>query len=225
MNQLFYSTIIDVKKLFLEDQEASHCAQVLRKNVGDEIEVVDGNGNYFTATISGINKKKVEADIITTKHIAQTENLSIAVGPTKNRDRLEWMVEKLVEIGVKEIILLNTKNTERTRTNFSRLTKKALAAMKQSLRFYLPSITELDFSEILNSKIDNKYIAHCVQDGSRKKLLNNSGEERLILIGPEGDFNQSEIDEALNAGFIPVQLGDYRLRTETAAIVAATLLQ
>jgi 16S rRNA (uracil1498-N3)-methyltransferase len=145
------------------------------------------------------------------------------------------MIEKLVEIGVERIILMHTSNTERTRTNLDRLEKKAVSAVKQSLRFYIPEVVELDYTQVLQLEADDKYIAHCYDemekgDPERDRLdfdsaQSDSQTKQLILIGPEGDFTTSEVQQAFDAGFKGLDLGEFRLRTETAAIVAVTRFQ
>lgn len=220
MKNLFYSKSFGDKCLILEDKEASHAIQVLRKKEGDTIYVIDGEGSLYKCTISKVSKLKVKCDIDTTSFYDRAEFLIIAVAPTKNRDRLEWMIEKLVEIGVKQIILLQTKNTERTKTNKDRIRKKVLSAVKQSLRFYVPEVMEMKFAEVLSLDASTKYIAHCY-DNLKKKNTESVCNSKLVLIGPEGDFTSEEVDAALEAGFISLNLGNFRLRTETAAIVAA----
>ena len=132
MNNLFYTTDINEGNIILKDQEAIHCSLVLRKKVGEIIRVIDGKGSLYKCGIDTMNKRCVECTILDSKFHEKSERVTIAVSPTKNRDRLEWMIEKLVEIGSDEIILMNTTNTERTRTNFERLEKKIISAVKQS---------------------------------------------------------------------------------------------
>ena len=236
LNNLFYSTQIHQDSVTLTEQEAVHCALVLRKKVGDVIYTVDGNGNRYKCGIDSMNKREVKCTILATESQKKTEHITIAIAPTKNRDRLEWMIEKLVEIGVERIVLMNTNNTERTRTNMDRIQKKVISAVKQSLRFYIPEVIEMDFSEILKQEVDERYIAHCYDDlnkGKRKIEIvaghpepsQNVDLRSLILIGPEGDFTKTEVEQALALGFQGLDLGEYRLRTETAAIVAVARFQ
>jgi 16S rRNA (uracil1498-N3)-methyltransferase len=227
LNNLFYTNSVLDKILVLEDQEAAHCALVLRKKVGDVIYVIDGKGNRYKCGIDAVSKREVKCSILETESKPQSEHITIAIAPTKNRDRLEWMVEKLVEIGVEAIILMNTKNTERSRTNLERLEKKALSAVKQSLRFYIPEMKEMDFKEVIKLDVAEKYIAHCYEEQSKSssQSTNKSTTNQLILIGPEGDFTTTEVQQAFDAGFQGLDLGAFRLRTETAAIVAVTKFQ
>jgi len=203
--------------------------------VGDIIYVIDGKGNRYKCGIDKLSKRDVECAILSTESNPKSEHITIAIAPTKNRDRLEWMIEKLVEIGVERIILMHTSNTERTRTNLDRLEKKAVSAVKQSLRFYIPEVVELDYTQVLQLEADDKYIAHCYDemekgDPERDRLdfdsaQSDSQTKQLILIGPEGDFTTSEVQQAFDAGFKGLDLGEFRLRTETAAIVAVTRFQ
>ncbi|MBT6235638.1 MAG: 16S rRNA (uracil(1498)-N(3))-methyltransferase [Bacteroidetes bacterium] len=236
MNNLFFTKNILDSKLKLEEQEAVHCALVLRKKVGDVIYVIDGRGNRYKSRIDKLSKRDVECNILSTQSQPKSEHITIAIAPTKNRDRLEWMIEKLVEIGVERIVLMNTNNTERTRTNMDRIQKKVISAVKQSLRFYIPEVIEMDFSEVLKQEVDERYIAHCYDDlnkGKRKIEIvaghpepsQNVDLRSLILIGPEGDFTKTEVEQALALGFQGLDLGEYRLRTETAAIVAVARFQ
>ncbi|NNJ54914.1 MAG: 16S rRNA (uracil(1498)-N(3))-methyltransferase, partial [Bacteroidia bacterium] len=215
MNNLFYTNRINGNELSLEGQEAAHCALVLRRKAGDIIYVIDGKGNRFKCGTDSVSKRGVECTILSNEHYEQTEKITIAIAPTKNRDRLEWMIEKLVEIGVKQIVLMNTKNTERTRTNMERIEKKVVSAVKQSLRFYIPKVQEMDFEEVLQLEVEEKWIAHCYEDQPKTQQERNKNLESLILIGPEGDFTSIEVQQAFDAGFRGLDLGDYRLRTET----------
>lgn len=227
MNNLFYTTSVSGDTLSLQDQEAVHCALVLRKKVGDIIYVIDGKGNRYKCGIDKLSKREVECTILSTESKEKSEHITIAIAPTKNRDRLEWMIEKLVEIGVERIILMSTANTERTRTNMDRLQKKVISAVKQSLRFYIPEVLEMEYKQVLELPCSTKLIAHCYDTLTKvnNDLSNHDLTHKLILIGPEGDFTTSEIERAFEAGFQGLDLGDYRLRTETAAIVAVSRFQ
>ena len=220
LNNLFYSKCIEDEILILQDQEASHATQVLRKKKGDPIHVIDGLGTVYECLISDISKREVTCQINSRTYYEPSEYLTIAVAPTKNRDRLEWMIEKLVEIGVKKIILLQTQNTERTKTNMDRIQKKVLSAVKQSLRFYLPEVKVMTFDEVLKLDVQFKWIAHCEQD-EKTTILEGKSQDQVVLIGPEGDFTSMEITMAKEAGFLAIDLGAHRLRTETAALVIA----
>ena len=225
LNNLFYTANVIGECLTLEEQEAVHCSLVLRKKVGEIIRVIDGQGNLYKCGIDKMNKRSVDCTILDSEFHEKSENITIAIAPTKNRDRLEWMIEKLVEIGSNEIILMNTSNTERTRTNTDRLEKKIISAVKQSLRFYVPKVLEMDFMDVIKLDFQSKFIAHCYDDFSKDLGSSNSSSNQLILIGPEGDFSRDEVQEAFNHDFEGLDLGNYRLRTETAAIVALSRFQ
>jgi 16S rRNA (uracil1498-N3)-methyltransferase len=224
MNELFFTTQIENDRAILSDQEASHCSQVLRKKVGELIFFTNGLGGIYESKIIEIQKKQVLLSIIKRQSVSNNAHLSIAIGLLKNRDRMEWMIEKLVEIGVGEIFFITTEKSERSKINLERFEKKAIAAMKQSLRAHLPKISQISFDEVLIHPIEKKYIAHC-QKGAKiewNAKIHSPQEPALLLIGPEGDFSEKEILKALNHQCEPVDLGPNRLRTETAAIYAAS---
>lgn len=223
MDQRFYASEISHSTLILTDQEAKHCAQVLRKKVGDEIAVLDGRGTLYRCSIRSLKKSQVECDVFDKQFFEQEEQLTLAVAPPKSRERLEWMVEKVVEIGIKKLILFTSQNSERSRINLERLHKKMLSATKQSLRYYIPELEEQDFNNLLSSPIENRFIAHCKPE--LKQSATTSPKDVLVLIGPEGDFTDLEISQATKANFKALDLGNYRLRTETAALVATALFQ
>lgn len=222
----FYSTDFTETKILLTDQEARHCTKVLRKNRGDEIHVLDGKGSIYESVISDIGKDNVELSIISKKHENKNECLPhIAFGLIKNASRIEWMLEKLTEIGVQRIIPLKCQRAERGHLKKERLNKILVSAMKQSMRRYLPILEDpvniVEF--IMNAKSESKYIASYgpeVQELSGQ----NIGSNPYIMIGPEGDFTDEEVALSINAGFKRVNLGKSRLRAETATIVACTIL-
>ena len=223
--QLFYSTEIEDNLIYLKDQEARHCAQVLRKQVGDEIKVTDGRGKLFSAVLIKLNKHVCELTIHETKSMApHAPYLHVGIVPTKNIDRVELFLEKATELGINEVSLLLADHSERKKVRFDRLQKILLSAMKQSLNTYLPKLNDIrPLKEwILNSPTNDqlqKFIPHCYNN--EKQTLKQAyvpGNEALILIGPEGDFSLDEVELALQNKFIPISLGETRLRTETAAI-------
>lgn len=227
--QLFFTQKINDDLLTLEGDEFHHCCKVLRKKAGDEITITDGNGNLYTAIIQEVGK---HYSIAQAQHTEQkprnTQYLHIAVAPTKNTDRIEWMTEKLVEIGVDEISFILCEHSERKVLKPERLEKIALSAMKQSLKYYLPKINSLiRFDEFIRQTPagHNLFIGYCETEQTRflpARPFTHTG--TMVLIGPEGDFSPGEVTMAQNAGFVPVSLGQSRLRTETAAMVAATLI-
>lgn len=213
----------------LSEEESRHCIKVLRKTVGDQIEIVDGKGNWYKAKISKAQEKKCEVSIIQTQHDVGKRNFSIhlAIAPTKNADRMEWMIEKCTEIGIDEISFLETRYSERKVQRLDRLEKIAISAMKQSGQAFLPKLNEMQkISAFLNQHFEaQKYIAH-LEEGERKLLSKIALplSQYLILIGPEGDFSEEEIKMANKNGFISVSLGETRLRTETAGLVSCMTL-
>lgn len=257
----------------LEGDEASHAVRVLRLGKGDDLNIIDGRGHLIQATVTATTKH--DCDYIINK--VETHPplwpcpVIIGVAPTKNIDRLEWFVEKATEIGVDRIVLLNCQYSERRVVNTDRLDRIAVAAMKQSHKFYKPVISNItDFGEYIQSEElaspqSLKFIAHCYDDAdltvpcnppledkenplqskpflldvlsssltplredSGSLLSRRPGEDIVslqVLIGPEGDFSTSEVRQAISRGYLPVSLGESRLRTETAALVAVHLMQ
>ena len=224
---LFYTPDID-NSYFLSEEESAHCVRVLRYDRGDEILLTDGRGTTYHARITNPHPRHCEYEIISQEKQEKTHNiyLHIAIAPTKNIERLEWMVEKCTEIGVDEITPLLCRFSERKNLRNDRLEKIILSAAKQSLTSYLPKLNPLtDFAELMQQFGDNKemdkFIAHCYKDEKRElKDALQQGRDVLILIGPEGDFSEQEVELAIKAGFAPVGLGRSRLRTETAGVVA-----
>ena len=210
----------------LDPEESKHCFKVLRKKVGDRITVVDGFGTYYEVELLSVNIKSCTfKSISSTKEDLSKYAIHIAVAPTKSMDRLEWFVEKAVEIGINEITFLECQNSERIYLKLDRLRKKAVSAMKQSQRATLPVLNDkIKFSEFINKESLSSaehFIAYV--DGENTSYLKNliSGNKNVcILIGPEGDFSKSEIELAKSKSFEPVSLGKHRLRTETAALAA-----
>lgn len=223
---LFYTPDIEHSHQ-LSEEESGHCVRVLRYVAGDSILLTDGRGTTYTARITTAHPKHCEFEIL--KAEKQEKNhpfhLHIAVAPTKNAERIEWMVEKCTEIGADEFTLFNCRYSERRQMRIDRLEKIILSAAKQSLTRYLPVVHEMtDFGTFIRTQSassSQRFIAHCYE--ADKRLLRDAierGRDVLMLIGPEGDFSEQEISMALNAGFLPVSLGNSRLRTETAAVVA-----
>lgn len=228
---LFYTTKIEGNYAWLEEPEARHCFQVLRKQVGDVLHFVDGNGTLFEGQIDEIGKKKCVLKIIREEKEFQKRShyLHIAIAPTKNIDRLEWFLEKATEIGIDEISPIICDHSERRRIRIDRLEKKIISAMKQSLKAYLPKLNDLvKFSDFIQNEQYagfSKYIAHC-EEGDKDHLKNLIlGQDKvLILIGPEGDFSPKEVQLANEHGFRSITLGKSRLRTETAGLVACQIV-
>lgn len=214
----------------LPEEEAGHCLRVLRLGIGDEITLTDGIGNFYKAEISAATGKRCQVKIIET--IPQEKSwegwLHIAMAPTKNMDRTEWFAEKATEIGFDQLTFLNCRYSERKVIKTERIEKILVSAIKQSLKANKPVLDEMtDFRTFVNRPFDGqKFIAHCHE--GEKTLLKDAlqpGENALVLIGPEGDFSEEEVAQAIACGYQPISLGKSRLRTETAALVATHTLQ
>jgi 16S rRNA (uracil1498-N3)-methyltransferase len=225
---LFYQPRLSEGHLQLDEDESQHAIKVLRYQPGDEIPVTDGKGTLYFCTIESIAKKTCSLKIISTESRPRpVHHIHIALAPTKSADRMEWFVEKATEIGIQEITFIQTQRSERPKINLERMNKAAIAAIKQSGQVWLPLIYGLtDFKTILSNKAKQKFIAHVDVEKSTQHLfrLAQPASDYLVLIGPEGDFNTAEINEAISAGFNPISLGASTLRTETAAIIACHTL-
>ena len=228
--QLFYSTDVSDGKINLSKSESHHCVKVLRKSINDIVMVIDGVGNLYTTKLIDLNSKKNILEIIETqKYYGKRENyLHIAIAPTKSMDRLEWFLEKVVEIGIDEITFIQCKNSERTKIKMERCDKIIMSAMKQSLKAYLPQLNPLvKFNEFISHShsVQSKSIGFLgIKNSTFITDYHKNKHSHLICIGPEGDFSDSEIQIALANGFRCISLGYSRLRTETAGVVVATLI-
>ena len=224
--QLFYSpTISESEKSFVFDKEESkHIIKVLRKKESDILFVTNGLGFIFKTEITLPSDSKCTVSILSfEKQEPSKFHLHLAVAPTKMNERYEWFLEKATEIGINRVIPLLCRYSERKEIKNERLEKVMVSAMKQSLKAYLPQLDDLTkFKDLINQPFEGqKFIAHCEEQ--HRDLLKNlvvPNQNYLILIGPEGDFSTDEIEMALKAGFQPVSLGESRLRTETAGLVA-----
>lgn len=224
--QLFYQPEIVNGIHHLDVDESRHAIKVLRLKVGQEIHLIDGLGTFYTANITTDNHRKCAFEITEKKaESKRTGYRHIAIAPTKNLDRIEWFVEKAVEIGVDRISFILTKNSERKVLKTERLVKKAISAMKQSIKASLPVIDEMvSLKEFLRAtESQSKFIAY-VDFDNPTELKSLVGENSLVLIGPEGDFTSDEVELAVDKGFQKVSLGHSRLRTETAGIAAVHIL-
>ena len=221
----FYAPDIAINPI-LPESDSQHCVRVLRMKEGDTLEVIDGKGHRYTCRLIEAHAKRAHVEIIEKQDVPLSwqNNITIAVAPTKHLDRMEWMVEKLTEIGVNRIIPLLCRYSERKELKIERLEKIAISAMKQSLKTVLPIIDVMTpIKDVITKQMyDQRFIAYCDTSIPRKLLSAEyrANKDTLILIGPEGDFSTEEINLALNSGYNPISLGDNRLRTETAAIVA-----
>jgi len=226
--RLFYQPSILEGQLHLDTDESRHCIKVLRLKEQDQIEVLDGKGGRHTVSISDPNHKKCAFSIVLSKiEPKPLHHIHIAIAPTKNIDRVEWFVEKAVEIGVQEISFFFSTNSERKHFKTDRVIKKAVSAMKQSHKTFLPIINEpIKLNALIQKAESNeKYIAFV--DHANPDLLFDIAapfKETLILIGPEGDFSEKELEIAIANGYKKVSLGPSRLRTETAGIAAVHIM-
>lgn len=225
--QLFYNPNIEIntREIVFNKEESRHIVRVLRKKENDILYITNGKGFLFSAKISIANDKKCVATIVKTEEKKKDWQyyLHMVVAPTKSNDRFEWFIEKATEIGVDEITPIICQNSERKIVKLERLEKIIQSAMKQSLKFTLPKLNEpIKFSEFVNQEFENDvFIAHC--EPSDKKSLKEvvkPSSRITILIGPEGDFSSEEIKKVTTKKATPITLGNSRLRTETAAIVA-----
>jgi 16S rRNA (uracil1498-N3)-methyltransferase len=198
---------------------------VLRLDKGDQVNLIDGKGGLYTATISDAHPKRTILHInsVITEYGKRNHYLHIAVAPTKNLDRLEWFLEKATEIGIDEISLIITQRSERKEAKADRLNKIITSAIKQSLKAYHPILNEaVSYHKFLSQPFaGQKFVAHCA-DGEKAEMkdqLQPNG-NYLVMIGPEGDFTEKEVADALQNGFKAITLGESRLRTETAALEA-----
>lgn len=225
---LFYQPLIPEGVLTLDSEESKHCVRVLRKGVGDIIRITDGKGRFYNAKITTADPRAC-AFIIdeTIQEAKKNYYIHIAISPTKNADRIEWFVEKSVELGIDKITLLDCDNTERSYIKTERLEKLAISAMKQSLKASIPTLSPLTkFSEFIGTVSEKQRFIAYVDTANPLHLKGaaTAGNSYVVLIGPEGDFSAEELSTALSNRFIKVSLGTSRLRTETAGIAACHIL-
>jgi 16S rRNA (uracil1498-N3)-methyltransferase len=226
---LFYVPEIEGELVNLPEEEARHVVQVMRKKVGEEIMLVDGKGHWHRLEITETAKKRCRGRILETLMPEEKRNfhLHIAIAPTKNINRLEWFLEKATEFGIDEITPMLCGRSERKKLRPDRLEKILVAAMKQSLKAYLPQLNPLTtFEDLLRQPFDGqRFIAYLDEDvkGHLKENYRKA-QNVLILIGPEGDFSPEEVALAKAKGFEGVSLGKSRLRTETAGIAACHIV-
>lgn len=220
----YYIENIDSDNITLSPEESKHLVRVMRKRVGDEIQFTDGKGVRVRARITVAEKELCVAEVFEREVCAQRpRRLHIAVAPTKNPDRMEWLVEKAVEIGIEKITFLQCEHSERKKVDLARMQRIAIAALKQSSALYLPELAFTTFDELL-AGIDaakaSAFIAYCEADVLSEQFVQVpfAADEVLLLIGPEGDFSIEEVRKAQSQGVQTVKLGNKILRTETAAL-------
>ncbi|HEY1046266.1 MAG TPA: RsmE family RNA methyltransferase [Bacteroidia bacterium] len=220
--QLFFSDNISDNLVVLNEDETRHL-KVLRKQKGDDLQVIDGKGNEYACRLLSLGKDKAELEILNLVHHPKNKQVLIHlfIAPTKNSERIEWMLEKAVEVGLDAVTFIETEHSEKNRIRLDRLERIAVSAMKQSGQFYLPAIHPLtDLNNIeLNGLV---LLAHCNEGekSSIKEVLTDRLKHGTVnvLIGPEGDFSISEVNALISKGAVPIHLGNTRLRTETAGL-------
>jgi 16S rRNA (uracil1498-N3)-methyltransferase len=222
---IFYTPEINSETYILSEEESKHCIKVLRFQKGSLLNLVDGKGGFYEAIVEEPHPKRTKINILSVHKNYGLRNhyLHISIAPTKNIERLEWFLEKATEIGIDEITPIICEHSERRDVKTERLNKVITTAVKQSIKAFHPKLNDpQSFADIvLKAKHTNKFIAHCVETQKfaiKDQFKPNS--DYLVMIGPEGDFTSSEIDLAMSHKFIPISLGDSRLRTETAALEA-----
>lgn len=219
----------------LGEEESAHCVRVLRHRAGDRINVIDGHGTMYECTLVTDSPKGAEARIEQAHQNwgGHPYDLTMAVCPTKNIDRYEWFAEKATEFGVDRIVPVIGEHSERKILKPERMNRILLSAAKQSLKASIPELSDTisvrDFIEGTAGTDALKMIAYCFADGQerhsiREVLENNDAKEVIVLIGPEGDFSREEADAAVAAGYVPVHIGESRLRTETAALASVSMI-
>ncbi len=226
---IFYISESSNQKAFISGNEVKHLTKVLRKKIGDTITCTDGKGTRYTCQIQSLTRDQVQLAIIERELVQKTvSGPEIAIAPPKNKSRFEWFLEKCVEIGADRIIPLYTKRSEHYRINVARSQNIIRSASLQSLRFSFPELSrEMSFRDVINNYGQSniqKWIAHYAPDNAQLSEVTDIKLGSVILIGPEGDFTEEELEYAKDNGFTEVNLSAHRLRTETAGIVAVTKL-
>lgn len=219
----------------LGEEESAHCVRVLRHRAGDRINIIDGHGTMYECTLVADSPKGAEARIEQAHHNwgGHPYDLTMAVCPTKNIDRYEWFAEKATEFGVDRIVPVIGEHSERKILKPERMNRILLSATKQSLKASIPELSDTisvrEFIESTAEKDALKMIAYCFEDGQertsiREVLEKNDAKEVIVMIGPEGDFSREEADAAVAAGYVPVHIGESRLRIETAALASVSMV-
>jgi len=228
MHTYFYNGTL-TNQITLDKVESNHAVKVMRSKVGKQLLIINGKGQKGVGEITDANPKKCVVSIASVQSEKEPESkIIVAIAPTKSNDRMAVFLEKATEIGVDEIIPLICTNNERSKINIERWNRVVLAATKQSERFWMPSISEpIKLSDFVGQKFEgNKLIAYCEEKPERSILeLTTATKSTIILIGPEGDFTLQEVLDAEQNDFLRCNLGKNRLRTETAGLVAVTLLK
>jgi 16S rRNA (uracil1498-N3)-methyltransferase len=224
--QVFYAPDISGEQYTLDKNESKHIIRVLRMKKGTPVNMIDGKGNLFEGIISDPDPAgcSIKIESVIREFEKRSYRLHIAISPLKNPERLEWFIEKAVEIGINEITPIICKNTEKPRIKYERTRNIIISAMKQSLKAYEPVLNPVrDFGEFIAGSYKGKLmIAHCFSDMKRSSIADvyKKGEDAVIMVGPEGDFSREEVEKAMSNNFTHIHLGSGRLRTETAGVSA-----
>ncbi len=227
---VFYLPDAQLGTISFPEEESKHIVKVLRMKEGDRFCVTNGNGSLFDAELVDAHPKRAMADLSNQRNGYDIRNykLSIAIAPTKLNERTEWFLEKATEIGIDEVKLFASYHSERRVANVERFKKIVVSAMKQSVKSKMPVVEEMvSFDKLVKQDFDGQKFIAWIDDDVKDQLcdLYKKGENAIVLIGPEGDFSKEEVELAKENGYIPVSLGEARLRTETAAVVACHTIQ
>ena len=227
---VFYLPDAQIGTISFPEEESKHIVRVLRMKEGDSFCVTDGNGSLYDAELIDAHPKRAMANLSNQRngYDIREFKVSIAIAPTKLNERTEWFLEKATEIGVDEVKLFSSYHSERRVANVDRFKKIVISAMKQSVKSKMPIVEDMvSFDKLVKQNYDGQKFIAWIDDDVKEQLcdLYKKGENALVLIGPEGDFSKEEVALAKEYGFIPVSLGEARLRTETAAVVACHTIQ
>ena len=235
MKETRFFYVPDAEKLTeLPAEEANHAIKVLRLKEGDELMLMDGKGSFYRAEVTLVSNHHCMYRIVERQpQQPQWEGrVHLAIAPTKMNDRIEWMAEKATEVGIDELSFLNCQFSERRNLKTERIKKIVVAAVKQSHKAWMPVVNELEpFRQFISRQSSgHRYIAHCYNEVPRVNLFDelcrlDASEDALVLVGPEGDFSIDEVRYAVSQGFVSVDLGKSRLRTETAGLSAVMMMQ
>lgn len=227
---VFYLPDAQIGTISFPEEESKHIVKVLRMKEGDRFCVTNGKGSLFDAELIDAHPKRAMADLSNQRngYDISDYNLTIAMAPTKLNERTEWFLEKATEIGINEVRFFTSYHSERRAINIERFKKIVVAAMKQSVKSYMPSMIDIQSLEkIVKQDFEGQKFIAWIDDDVEVQLcdLYKKGTNAIVLIGPEGDFSKEEVKMAMDYGFVPVSLGKARLRTETAALVACHTIQ
>ena len=227
---VFYLPDAQIGTISFPEEESKHIVKVLRMKEGDGFCVTDGNGSLYDAELIDTHPKRAMANLSNQRagYDIRDFKVSIAIAPTKLNERTEWFLEKATEIGIDEVKLFSSYHSERRVANVERFKKIVVSAMKQSVKSKMPLVEEMvSFDKLVKQNYDGQKFIAWIDDDVKDQLcdLYKKGENALVLIGPEGDFSKEEVALAKENGFVPVSLGEARLRTETAAVVACHTIQ